>query len=200
MLNSVDEHKHLGLILDKKLSYCSHIKEKIDKAKSGVSVIKFMSRYAPRKALVQIYMSYVRSQLEYGDVMFHQQPLTGDPLSVDLTDLMSKLESVQYSAALAVLGAWRGTSKSKVYNELGWEYLSQRRWFRRMSLFYKIVNNQTPSFLRDCVTFPAAPTFSSFGRPLTLSTTALIPFQTRTDKFKNSFFSGICSFLEQYDS
>ena len=40
--------------------------------------------------------------------------------SVILTNQMEKLESVQYSAALAVTGAWKGTSREKLYNELGW--------------------------------------------------------------------------------
>ena len=57
---------------------------------------------------------------------------------------MEKLESVQYSAALAVTGTWRGTSREKLYAELGWESLSSRRWSRRLILFYKIMNNLTP--------------------------------------------------------
>ena len=48
---------------------------------------------------------------------------------------MSKVESVQYRAALATTGAWKGTNKEKLYEELGWESLSQRRWQRRMTLF-----------------------------------------------------------------
>ena len=38
-----------------------------------------------------------------------------------------KLESTQYTAALAVSGAWRGTNRNKLYEELGWEYLYHRR-------------------------------------------------------------------------
>ena len=35
------------------------------------------------------------------------------------SNLIGKLESDQYSAALAVKGAWRGTSREKLYAELG---------------------------------------------------------------------------------
>ena len=35
----------------------------------------------------------------------------------------SKLESVQYIAALAITGAIEGTSRSKFYKELGLEFL-----------------------------------------------------------------------------
>ena len=51
-----------------------------------------------------------------------------------LSNLMEKIESVQYSAALAVTGAWRRTSRQKPYAALGWESLSSRRWSRRLTL------------------------------------------------------------------
>ena len=53
---------------------------------------------------------------------------------------------MQYSAALAVTGAWRGTSRDKLYDELGWESLNFRHWSRRLILFYKTVNNLTPDY------------------------------------------------------
>ena len=40
---------------------------------------------------------------------------------------MEKVERIQYQAALAISGAWRGSSRSKLYEELGWESLSDRR-------------------------------------------------------------------------
>ena len=76
-----------------------------------------------------IFKSYVRSQLEYCDVIYHHPPLVGKHLSIQsLNELMSMVESIQYGAALATTGAWKGTSKVKLYEELGWESLSQRRW------------------------------------------------------------------------
>ena len=59
---------------------------------------------------------------------------------------MEKLESLQYSTARAITGAWKGTSKTKLFAELGWETLDKRRWSRR--LFYKIINNITPAYTR----------------------------------------------------
>ena len=65
-----------------------------------------------------------------------------------LNNHMEKFESVQYSAALAVTGAWKRTSREKLYEELGWESISLRRWSRRLVLFYKIVNDITPDYTR----------------------------------------------------
>ena len=66
-----------------------------------------------------------------------------------LSNQMKSIESVQYSAALVVSGAWTGTSREKLYAELGWKLLSLRRWSRRLSLFSIIANNLTPDHTRD---------------------------------------------------
>ena len=61
----------------------------------------------------------------------------GSHPTLDLNFRMRALESVQYQAALAVTGAWKGTSTTKIYQELGWESLHHRRCFRRITQFYK---------------------------------------------------------------
>ena len=44
-----------------------------------------------------------------------------------------KLESLQYKAALVITGAIQGTSRDKIYQELGFESLKSRRSFKRLS-------------------------------------------------------------------
>ena len=68
---------------------------------------------------------------------------------------MDLLEQVQYKAALVVSGCWQGTSRVKVYSELGWESLSDRRWFRRLTCFYKIVNKPTLAYLYEHLSPPS---------------------------------------------
>ena len=43
-----------------------------------------------------------------------------------------KVKSIQYNAALAITGARRGTSREKLYQELGLEPLLKRRWYRKL--------------------------------------------------------------------
>ena len=59
MVNYVDEHKHIGLTLDKKLTFESHVTEAIKKANRGIGIMKFMSKYVPRFTLETMYKSYV---------------------------------------------------------------------------------------------------------------------------------------------
>ena len=42
-----------------------------------------------------------------------------------------------------------GYNRSKLYEELGWETLSDRRWCRRILQIHKIEKYKTPSYLRD---------------------------------------------------
>ena len=95
---------------------------------------------------------------------------------------MEKLESVQYSAALAVSGTWRGTSSGKLYAELGWESLSLRRRSKRLTLFYNIVNNVTHNFTRDTIP-PHQQSQYSLRKHHVIGQT-----RTRTEKFKSKFY------------
>ena len=57
-----------------------------------------------------------------------------------------KLESAQYNAALAITGAVPGINTIKLYQELRLESLQNRRKVRRLSLNYKLYNEQSPLY------------------------------------------------------
>ena len=61
----------------------------------------------------------------------------------------NKIESVQYNAALAITGAIKGTSRERLYQELGLESLSDRRWYRRLTMFFNIIKGKSPSYLTN---------------------------------------------------
>ena len=73
----VDYHKHLGFILDSKMSYSKHIDDKIGTANQGIGVIKRLYNYLPRKALLQIYKSFIRPHLDYCAVIYHKPTYDG---------------------------------------------------------------------------------------------------------------------------
>ena len=55
---------------------------------------------------------------------------------------------VQYRAALVITGAINGTSRDRLYQELGLESLVDRRWSRRLFFFHKITQGLLPSYLK----------------------------------------------------
>ena len=135
------EHKHLGMIFDSKLDLQSHIKEAIQKARRGIGMIRYLSKYVSRDVLDQIYKIYVTPHLDYGDIIYHKY----DPqMHLNFTQ---RLEQAQYCAALAVTGAWRGTSRERLYKELGWENLYDRRWYRRLCPFFNLIKFRSPNYL-----------------------------------------------------
>ena len=178
----VVEHKHLGIVLDSKLSFSPHIKAAISKARTSIGILRFLSRYLPRNTLNELYKLYVRLLLDYGVVIYHDPPKICEFSGNDtLSNLMEKLESVQYSAAFAVSGTWRGTSREKLYAELGWESLSLRRWSRRLTLFYKIVNNLTLNYTRDPIPPHQQSQYSLRKHDV------IGQIRTRSEKFKSTF-------------
>ena len=142
----VDSHKHLGLILDSKLTFNKHLDEKIAKANKGIGIIRRLYHYLPRKALMQIYKSFIRPHLDYCDIIYHKpvydefiseyfsERASSDPVNIN-EQFTSKIEAVQYNSALAITGCIRGTSKEKLYSELGLESLYDRRSYHRLLFF-----------------------------------------------------------------
>ena len=134
--------KHLGLILDEKLNFKKHDDGAISKVNKGISVIKKLRHTLPRKSLITIYKVFLRPIIDYGDIIYDQP---------NDDSFCEKLESIQYKAALAITGAIQGTSRDKIYNELGLESLKARRWYKRLTCILKIMNEQAPNYLINLI-------------------------------------------------
>ena len=112
--------------------------KKTEKVTKGVNVVRKMNLMLPGSYLQTIYKSFVRTHLDSGDVIYDQR---------NNTLLPDKIETTQCNAASAITGSIRGTSKEKSYQELGFESLKDRRWFRRMSYLHKIIPSKLPPYL-----------------------------------------------------
>ena len=179
IISTKSEHKHLGLTLDKKSNFKNHIREAIVKARRGIGLLKHLSKYVSREVLDQIYKLYVRPHLEYGDIIYHKY----DPdKQLNFTE---QLEQAQYKAALAVSGAWKGTYRSRLLEELGWETLYDRRWYRRLCHFFVLLKSKTPLYLYQEI--PEQRTVDYNLR----NTRYYKPNLSRTIRFSTSYVSNI---------
>ena len=104
--------KHFGLFLDEKLSFLERIDVKIKKATVGINLMRKRNLLLLCSSLLTVYKNFIRPHLDYSDAIYDQP---------NLSSLANKIESVQYNAALAITGAITGTSKEKLYQELGFE-------------------------------------------------------------------------------
>ena len=55
-----EDHKHLGVTLDCKLTFAKHIREKIATARKGIGLIRHLSSYVSINTLDQMYKMFVR--------------------------------------------------------------------------------------------------------------------------------------------
>ena len=106
--------KHLGLILDSQLSFEEHLKTILSKANKTIGLIRKLRNSLPRPSLMTLYKSFIPPHLDYGDIIY-DQPFNNS--------FKNKIEIIQYKECLAITDSIRGTSKERLYEELGVESL-----------------------------------------------------------------------------
>ena len=111
-----------------------------------ISLVRRLSVNLPRNAILAIYKSFIRPHLDYGDILY-------DKPSND--NFQSKMEKVQYRACLAITGGIQGTSRERLYDELGLHSLVKRHWRNKLVFFCKIVNRLLPDYLYSYLDFPS---------------------------------------------
>ena len=148
-----------------------HIDNAISKINKGIAVIKKLRYSLPRKSLITIYKAFLRPLFDYGDIIYDQ------PQNEFLCE---KLESVQYKVALAITGAIKGSSREKIYQEIGFESLKSRRWYKRLSCMFNTMNDKAPYHLKNII--------PKCHQSTRLRNNRLPTFHCRTECFKNSFF------------
>ena len=113
-VHQVQLQKHLGLFLERKLSFYEHIQCILITSHKIIGLIGKLQPIIPRAALLTIHKSFLRPHLDYGDVIYDD---------AFIESFQNKLQSVQYNAALAIAGAITGSSRENLYQELDLELL-----------------------------------------------------------------------------
>ena len=173
------------MLLDSKLNFKKHLAEKLGKANQGLGVMKQLCKWVPRHSLEEIYKLYVRPHLDYGDILYDISDLNKTSIftSTSANPQMEKIEIVQYQAAKIVTGAWQGTSRAKLYDDLGWEALQNRRTARKLCILFEIQNKNYPYYLSDILSNYKYRQNSRYSNRQILKN---VP--CRTNKFKATFF------------
>ena len=66
-------HKHLvGMILDTKLDFQEHLKDKLSKISKTIGLLRKLQKILTRPPLLTIYKSFIRPHLDYGDILYDQ--------------------------------------------------------------------------------------------------------------------------------
>ena len=167
--------KHLEMFLDSKLDFREHLKTIFQKTNKTIGLLPKLQTLLPRAPLIVIYKSFIRPHLDYGDMIYDQ---------IFNMSFHQKMETIQYNAASAITGAIRGSSREKRYQELGLETLQQRRWYRKLCCFYKILKSHSPKYLYSII-----PIHNMSYR--TSQCNKIPAINVKHDFFKNTFFPSV---------
>ena len=131
-LKNVENTKYLGLTIDQKLSWNSHIDKISKKANATRSFLQRNTKMCPRHIKEKCYTTYVRPSLEYASSVW--DPHTAKSIN--------KLESVQRRAARYVCSDYNPeSSPTAMLNQLNWPTIQTRRQYGKATMMYRIVNN-----------------------------------------------------------
>jgi hypothetical protein len=129
--------KHLGLILDNKLTFEEHLTHShiICKCNLLLNPLKSLKHTIQSKHLERLYFAFVLPHLEYGSINF----------AMANSGILAKLDQIHY--ALIVSWCIWGTNTTKVLMCLGWMSLEQRRNEKKLMLMYDVESNGLPPYI-----------------------------------------------------
>ena len=148
----VNQHKHLGVTISNDGKWNSHVNETISRVTKYISTLRKLKYVLSRKNLEKLYLVYVRPILEYACEVWD---------NCNITDV-NKIENLQYEAGRIITGLPIFTKKSLIYEELNWLSLEKRRQNRKLFLFYNIVHDNAPNYLKSLLP-PIVSDFSNYN-------------------------------------
>ncbi|CDQ85665.1 unnamed protein product [Oncorhynchus mykiss] len=152
-LEYVDNYKYLGVWLDCKLSFQTHIKHLQSKIKSRIGFLfhnKASFTHAAKHTLVKLTILPI---LDFGDVIY----------KIASNTLLNKLDAVYHSAIRFVTNAPYTTHHCDLYALVGWPSLHFRRQTHWLQVIYKSMLGKAPPYVSSLVmiTTPTRSTRSS---------------------------------------
>ena len=81
------------MFLESKLDFRGHTQNVLNKVSKTIGLLRKLQKISPRPPLITIYKSFMRSHLDYGDIIYNQ---------AYNFSFNQKIESIQYNAVLAI--------------------------------------------------------------------------------------------------
>ncbi|XP_072033110.1 uncharacterized protein [Amphiura filiformis] len=171
VLEAVNSAKYLGVHLDSRLNFNSHVDAITRKATSTRAFLARNLNFCSQKVKEATYTTFIRPTVEYASSVWdtHTQRNT------------KKVEQVQRSSARFVIGDYNRTSSvSAMLQKLNWSSLQNRRMNSRLIMMYKIRYNLVDISWDHYLTHLSSSTRGHSSR-------FFIP-QTSSTVYTNSFF------------
>ena len=172
-IENVNFHKHLGLIIDQKLSWTDHIEYIYLESMKKLNIMKKLKFKLDRKSLETIYKSFIRPKIEYGNVIYFGTSQKN----------LDKISKIEKEAKRLVTGATFKCNLALLDIECGWTDIMSRRNNHCLIMMYKIINNLCPQYLSDILNI-----LNPSSHDYNLRNRVNILIKIRTETLKKSFF------------
>ena len=113
------------MILDTRLNFDLHLKNVQNKVSKTIDLLPKLQNTLTKTSLIIIFKSFIRPHIDYGDIIKIYDSAYNISFHLNI-------ESIQCKAALTITGAVKGASRGKLYQELGFESLQQKCWYRKL--------------------------------------------------------------------
>ena len=140
--NEVDANdtlKILGVTLDRKLSFVTHVSEQTKKACAKAYASRRLRRFIPLDVMCRLYKAYILPHLEYCCPLL---------LGVGRGQI-KKLEDTNNYILRSILGYGKHTPYNHLLNMAGIRTLEERRKFQALVLVYKCINKEALRYIED---------------------------------------------------
>lgn len=166
--------KLLGMHIDDKLTWTTHIDHLCSAISSKLSLLRQLSTYVSSNTQKKFYHAYILPLIDYGSVTWGNTSLSN----------IERICKLQKRAARIILRADYNTPSVDMFRELGWQSISQRINYNKAVFTYKALNNLTPDYISNMLT----PVSETHNRTLRSSVngTLAVP-RSRSSVFDRSF-------------
>ena len=131
--------KILGVTLDRKLTFRSHIKDQLRKACAQEAALRRLRRFVPQDVMIRLYKAHILPHLEYFS-----------PLLLGIGKVeQGKMEDTNKYPLRTLLGVPKSTTYETLLKRAGLETLHQRRFYQLPILIFKCLNGQGPSYISN---------------------------------------------------
>ena len=172
-INQVGNATVLGVEIDDRLSWHSHIDKVAKKVTSGIGAIRKIRDLVDRETLISVYNALINPHFDYCSEVW-------DTMGVGLSNRLQKLQN---RAARVIMNFSSDIPGPEALDALGWENLVTRRAKTKAKTMYKVLNKLAPSPLEKL--FEHKRNITQYN--LRGSSTSLQLPQPKTEKLKKSF-------------
>ena len=136
-IERVSDYKYLGIWLDEKLSFKTHIDKLVKKLRQKIGYFYRNRSNYPMSCRRRVIEAVFMSVLDYGDLIYRQASAT----------TLKPLDAVYHSAIRFITGDPYDTHHCTLYANVGWPSLAQRRDKHMYLFIYKALLDTLPPYI-----------------------------------------------------